>query len=34
VCDLRADGEVYGDGELIWRAGRFLEQPASEPAPS
>jgi aminopeptidase len=30
VCDLRADGEVYADGELIWRAGRFLEQP--EPA--
>jgi len=30
VCDLRADGEVYADGELIWKAGRFLEQP--EPA--
>jgi aminopeptidase len=30
VCDLRAEGEVYADGELIWRAGRFLEQP--EPA--
>jgi aminopeptidase len=30
VCDLRADGEVYADGELVWRAGRFLEQP--EPA--
>ena len=27
VCDLRADGEVYADGELVWRAGRFLEQP-------
>src|SRR5205085_1361335 len=27
---LRADGEVYADGELIWRKGRFLEQP--EPA--
>jgi aminopeptidase len=25
VCDLRAEGEVYADGELIWRAGRFLE---------
>jgi aminopeptidase len=24
ICDLRADGEVYADGELIWRAGRFL----------
>jgi aminopeptidase len=30
VCDLRAEGEVYADGELVWRAGRFLEQP--EPA--
>jgi aminopeptidase len=30
VCDLRRDGEVYADGELVWRAGRFLEQP--EPA--
>jgi aminopeptidase len=29
VCDLRAEGEVYADGELIWRAGRFLEQPAA-----
>ncbi|MFL5921746.1 MAG: aminopeptidase [Gaiellaceae bacterium] len=27
VCDLRADGEVYADGELVWRTGRFLEQP-------
>jgi aminopeptidase len=27
VCDLREDGEVYADGELIWRAGHFLEQP-------
>jgi aminopeptidase len=26
VCDLREDGEVYADGELIWRAGRFVEQ--------
>ncbi|MGH3033179.1 MAG: aminopeptidase [Gaiellaceae bacterium] len=24
ICDLRAEGEVYADGELIWRAGRFL----------
>ena len=30
VCDLREDGEVYVDGELVWRAGRFVEQP--EPA--
>jgi aminopeptidase len=26
VCDLREDGEVYADGELVWCAGRFLEQ--------
>src|SRR5207249_3623517 len=26
VCDLRAEGEVYADGELVWRAGSFLEQ--------
>jgi aminopeptidase len=30
ICDLRADGEVYADGELIWQAGRFLRDP--EPA--
>jgi aminopeptidase len=30
VCDLGDDGEVYADGELVWQAGRFLEQP--EPA--
>jgi aminopeptidase len=24
ICDLREDGEVYADGELIWRAGAFL----------
>jgi aminopeptidase len=24
VCDLRSGGEVYGDGELIARDGRFL----------
>jgi aminopeptidase len=37
ICDLRRDGEVYADGELIWRAGRFLHEPrpgrASEPEP-
>jgi aminopeptidase len=32
VCDLRAEGEVYADGELVWRAGQFVEQPAREPA--
>jgi aminopeptidase len=24
ICDLRAEGEVYADGELIWKAGQFL----------
>ena len=28
VCDLRTEGEVYADGELVWRAGRFLESAA------
>jgi aminopeptidase len=27
VCDLREEGEVHADGEPVWRAGRFLEQP-------
>lgn len=26
ICDLREDGEVYADGELIWRAGQFLDE--------
>jgi aminopeptidase len=25
ICDLREDGEIYADGELVWKAGRFLE---------
>jgi aminopeptidase len=25
VCDLRGGGEVYADGELVYRDGRFLE---------
>ncbi len=25
VTDMRSDGEVYGDGELIYRKGKFLE---------
>jgi aminopeptidase len=29
ICDLRADGEVYADGELVWKAGRFLSEPAA-----
>jgi aminopeptidase len=28
ICDLREEGEVYADGELVWRAGAFLEEPA------
>jgi aminopeptidase len=27
ICDLRADGEVYADGELVWKAGRFMHEP-------
>jgi len=26
ICDLRADGEVYADGELVWKSGRFLHE--------
>jgi aminopeptidase len=25
VCDLRGSSEVYADGELVYRDGRFLE---------
>ena len=32
ICDLREDGEVYADGELVWQAGRFLHE-LSEPEP-
>ncbi len=28
ICDLREEGEVYADGELVWRAGAFLDEPA------
>jgi aminopeptidase len=27
ICDLRSDGEVYADGELVWKAGRFIHEP-------
>ena len=27
ICDLRSDGEVYADGELVWAAGAFLHEP-------
>jgi aminopeptidase len=30
ICDLREEGEVYADGELVWKAGVFLADP--EPA--
>ena len=28
ICDLREDGEVYADGELLWKAGAFVREPA------
>jgi aminopeptidase len=30
ICDLRSEGEVYADGELIWKEGRFLAELALE----
>jgi len=27
ICDLRREGEVYADGELVWRDGHFLQDP-------
>jgi aminopeptidase len=33
ICDLREEGEVYADGELVWRAGSFLEEPVPVSAP-
>jgi aminopeptidase len=27
ICDLREEGEIYADGDLVWRAGHFLEEP-------
>ena len=30
ICDLREEGEVYADGELVWKAGRFLAEPTRE----
>jgi aminopeptidase len=27
ICDLREEGEIYADGEPVWRAGHFLEAP-------
>jgi aminopeptidase len=28
ICDLREEGEVYADGELVWKAGHFLGEPS------
>lgn len=30
IADLREEGEIWADGELVWRAGRFLAEPAVE----
>jgi aminopeptidase len=30
ICDLREEGEVYADGDLIWKAGSFIAEPAVE----
>ena len=30
ICDLRREGEVHADGELIWKDGRFLADPVLE----
>jgi aminopeptidase len=30
ICDLREGGEVYADGEIVWKAGAFLGEPAAE----
>jgi aminopeptidase len=30
ICDLRESGEVYADGELVWKAGRFLAEAGAE----
>ncbi len=30
ICDLREEGEVFADGELVWKAGSFLSEPAVE----
>jgi len=27
ICDLRREGEVYADGELVWRNGSFVAEP-------
>jgi aminopeptidase len=32
ICDLRSEGEVFADGELVWKAGSFLGEPAMSDA--
>jgi aminopeptidase len=32
ICDLRSEGEVYADGELVWQAGRFVREPQAAAA--
>jgi aminopeptidase len=34
ICDLREDGEVYADGELVWKAGSFIAGPVPQPLES
>ncbi|HEU4451349.1 MAG TPA: aminopeptidase [Gaiellaceae bacterium] len=34
ICDLRDEGEVYADGELVWKDGRFLAEPVPAVAES
>ena len=29
ICDLRAEGEVHADGELVWKNGQFVAEPSS-----
>ena len=33
ICDLREEGEVFVDGELAWKAGQFLAEPAVDEVP-
>jgi aminopeptidase len=30
ICDLRAEGEIYADNELVWKAGRFVTEPVPD----
>jgi aminopeptidase len=32
ICDLRSEGEVFADGELVWKAGSFLGEPVMSDA--